>query len=196
MTHICTLQSLLQPASVTFIAFVIMPLTLVMALTPSLLSDKHTGLLCHSVIQQAWERERERSEGNRSCASMLSFYLTSLWCETAQYSGFGAAAFPDQWRLNTLSRSPCSGMVEMQIFHGPEIKSFQYLLNPKENIFSLFFQPVHRYLPGAMRGSTAQTHNACSFKTLSIFLTHPINPDIIAKAGAMKIIDKNSLRHK
>lgn len=172
MIHISTLQSLLQPASVTFIAFVIMlwHLSWPWLRVPS---QTNTPGCFVSVIQQAWERERERGEGNRSCASMHSFYLTSLWCETAQYSGFGAAAFPDQWRLNTLSRSPCSGMVEMQIFHAPEIKSFQYLLNPKENIFFLFFQPVHRYLPGAMRGSTAQIHNTCSFKTLSIFSDSP-----------------------
>lgn len=183
MIHICTLQSLLQPASVTFIAFVIMPLTLVMALTLSLLSDKHTGLLCQCHSTGLRERKRKRQGKSLLCFHAL-FYLTSLWCETAQYSGFGAAAFPDQWRLNTLSRSPCSGMVEIQIFHGPEIKSFQYLLNPKENIFFLFFQPVHRYLPGAMRGSTAQIHNACSFKTLSIlFRLTQLIPISLPKQG-------------
>lgn len=137
--------------------------TLVMASTPSPFSDKHTGLLCHSVIQQAWERERESGEGNRSCASMHSFYLTSLWCETAQYSGFGAAAFPDQWRLNTLSWGPCSGMVEMQIFHAPEIKSFHYLLNPKENIFFLPFSPTGTQVPAwSDERERCTDPNACS----------------------------------
>lgn len=137
--------------------------TLVMASTPSPFSDKHTGLLCHSVIQQAWERERESGEGNRSYASMHSFYLTSLWCETAQYSGFGAAAFPDQWRLNTLSWGPCSGMVEMQIFHAPEIKSFHYLLNPKENIFFLPFSPTGTQVPAwSDERERCTDPNACS----------------------------------
>lgn len=137
--------------------------TLVMASTPSPFSDKHTGLLCHSVILQAWERERESGEGNRSCASMHSFYLTSLWCETAQYSGFGAAAFPDQWRLNTLSWGPCSGMVEMQIFHAPEIKSFHYLLNPKENIFFLPFSPTGTQVPAwSDERERCTDPNACS----------------------------------
>lgn len=139
---------------------------------------KHAGLLCHGIIQQASEREA------REIAPLFpySLYLTSLWCETAQYSGFGAAAFPDQWRLNTLSGGPCSGMAEMQIFHTPEIKSFQYLLNPKENIFFPFFPTSTQHLPGAMRGSSVQFHNARStctcrvtqvdlqtFKALSIF---------------------------
>lgn len=137
--------------------------TLVMASTPSPFSDKHTGLLCHSVILQAWERERESGEGNRSYASMHSFYLTSLWCETAQYSGFGAAAFPDQWRLNTLSWGPCSGMVEMQIFHAPEIKSFHYLLNPKENIFFLPFSPTGTQVPAwSDERERCTDPNACS----------------------------------
>lgn len=84
------------------------------------------------------ERARGRWEKSLLC-TVHSFCLTSLWCETAQYYGFGAPAFPDQWTLNTLSWGLCSGMVEMQIFPAPEVKSFLYLLNPKkEYIFSLF----------------------------------------------------------
>lgn len=176
--------------------------TLVMASAPSPFSDKHTGLLCHSVIQQAWERERESGEGNRSCASMHSFYLTSLWCETAQYSGFGAAAFPDQWRLNTLSWGPCSGMVEMQIFHAPEIKSFHYLLNPKENIFFLPFSPTGTQVPAwSDERERCTDPNACStrvsaeslrriyrlLKTFSGFNSlSQLSPKITPKAESMK----------
>ena len=115
-------------------------------------------------------QERESGEGNRSCASMHSFYLTSLWCETAQYSGFGAAAFPDQWRLNTLSWGPCSGMVEMQIFHAPEIKSFQYLLNPKENIFFPLFS--NQYTGTCLEQWEAALHRSkCMFHTCICWVT-------------------------
>ncbi len=136
MIHFCTLHSLLQFSSATFSPFVLIPLPSRHLSWPWLWVPFQTNTPgCFVTVSfNRLGREREREwQGNRSCASMHSFYLTSLWCETAQYS-----AFPDQWRLNTLSWGPCSGMVEMQIIHAPEIKSFQYLLNPKENIFFLF----------------------------------------------------------
>lgn len=180
MIHFCTLYALLQSTRVTFIAFVITHLP-----SRHLSPQTNTQGCFVTVSFNRHERERERGEEN-CCASMHSFYMTSLWCETTQYSGFGATAFPDQWRLNTLSSGPCSGMAEMQIFHAPEIKSFQYLLNQKRIYFSFYFQPVRRYLPGAMRGSTAKIHSTCStcicratqkdiqtFKTLSIFYDSP-----------------------
>ncbi len=160
MIHFCTLHSLLQFSSATFSPFVLIPLPSRHLSWPWLWVPFQTNTPgCFVTVSfNRLGREREREwQGNRSCASMHSFYLTSLWCETAQYS-----AFPDQWRLNTLSWGPCSGMVEMQIIHAPEIKSFQYLLNPKENIFFPFFQPVHRYLPAAMRARTARIHNVSS----------------------------------
>lgn len=53
-------------------------------------------------------------------------------------------------------------MVEMQIFHAPEVKSFLYLLNPKkEYILSLFRLTVHMYLPAAVRRTTAQYFSLC-----------------------------------
>lgn len=107
------------------------------------------------------ERARGRWEKSLLC-TVHSFCLTSLWCETAQYYGFGAPAFPDQWTLNTLSWGLCSGMVEMQIFPAPEVKSFLYLLNPKkEYIFFTFSLTVHMYLPAAVRRTTAQSFSLC-----------------------------------
>lgn len=90
------------------------------------------------------KKERERGR-NRCCASLHSFYLTSLWCETAQYS-----AFPDHWRLNTLSWGLCSGMAEMQIFHAPpKSNHFGTCWTQKREYISPGFQPEHGEPPAA-----------------------------------------------
>lgn len=180
----CTMHCVSQSSSVAVTAFVILPHPsrhLSRPRLPRPSSDKHAELLCHSVIQQARESEREV----REITPVHSFCLTSLWCETAQYYGFGAPAFPDQWTLNTLSWGLCSGMVEMQIFPAPEVKSFLYLLNPKkEYIFSLFHSqytctclqqwegPLHRV--SLCAGSTSMTMKTI-FK-LIILLHDALNP--------------------
>lgn len=179
MIHFCTLHSLLQSASATFIPFVIIPLPSRHLSWPwlSVSFQTNTPGCFVTVSFNRLGRERARVwQGNRPCASMHSFYLTSLWCETAQYS-----AFPDQWRLNTLSWGPCSGMVEMQIIHAPEIKSFQYLLNPKEKIFFPFFAaaagtqvPAWSDDRDDCKDPQCSSHICarrprCTFKTLSLF---------------------------
>lgn len=140
MLRFCTMHCVSQSASVAVTAFVILP-------HPSRhLSRPHFPVPPQTNAQNCFvtvsfnrpERTRGRWEKSLLC-TVHSFYLTSLWCETAQYSGFGAPAFPDQWTLNTLSWGLCSGMVEMQIFHAPEIISFLYLLNPKKEYIFHFF---------------------------------------------------------
>lgn len=51
----------------------------------------------------------------------------------------------------------------MQIFHAPEIKSFHYLLNPKENIFFLPFSPPGTQVPAwSDERERCTDPNACS----------------------------------
>lgn len=94
---------------------------------------------------------RERGERNLRCASVHPFYLTSLWCETAQYSEFEAAAFPDQRKTEYIkSRSVCRqgwnaniSCPRNQIISVPSEPKREYIVN------FFFFSPIHRYLPTA-----------------------------------------------